>query len=226
MNPEAYEAWYESPRGRWIGAVELALLRSMLRAQPGASLLDIGCGTGHFTRALARDFGPVVGIDPNEEWLDYAASHAGHGNRYVAGRAESLPFADRSFDYTVSVTALCFVSRQEQALRELVRVTRRRFVVGLLNRLSVLYLQKGRAGGSGAYRGAHWHTPREIRALLAPLPVADVRLRTAVVLPGAGAVARAAERCWPTGWLLGGFLAVAGDVAGGEQRFAAPPAGP
>lgn len=217
MKPEAYEAWYDSPRGQWIGSVECALLESMLKPEPGSSLLDIGCGTGHFTRLFAKDIrGRVIGLDPNEDWLTYAHKHALHGEQYVAGLAESLPFPDRSFDFTASVTAFCFVSREEQALRELVRVTRRRFVLGLLNRYGLLYLQKGRKGGTGGYHGAHWHTPSEIRALFARLPVANLRLQTAIVLPPSAAIGRAVERFWPERILLGSFLAASGEPTGAQ----------
>ena len=219
MKPEAYEAWYDSPRGRWIGTVEYALLESLLQPEPGSSLLDIGCGTGHFTRLFAQDIrGRVVGLDPNGDSLTYANTHAADGERYVAGLAESLPFPDRSFDFTASVTALCFISRQEQALRELVRVTRRRFVLGLLNHHSLLYLQKGRRGGTGGYHGAHWHTPSEIRALFASLPVDHLRLRTAIVLPQGTAFGRAVERCWPQRIPLGSFLAVTGELTDRSVR--------
>lgn len=214
LKPEAYEAWYNSPRGQWIGGVEHALLRSLLRAEPGSSLLDIGCGTGHFTRLLAPDIrGVVIGIDPDEESLAYARAHAVRGERYVAGFAESLPFPDRSFDFTVSVTALCFVVRQQQALRELVRVTRRRFALGLLNRHSLLHREKGRGAGVGGYHGAHWHTPAEIRMLFASLPIGNLRLRSAIILPRGTVVGRAVERWWPQPILLGGFLGVAGEVS-------------
>ena len=225
MKAQAYEAWYESRRGRWIGAVEYALLRSLLRPEADASLLDIGCGTGHFTRLFARDIrGPVIGLDPNEEWLSYAQSRAESSERYVTGRAEALPFPDRSFDYTVSVTALCFVSDEERAVRELIRVTRRRFALGLLNRHSLLYFQKGRQGGTGGYKGAHWHTAAEIRSLLARVAVTRLQIRTGVVLPVGGAFARAADRCWPQRVPLGGFLAVMGDLTGVQEAPA--PAGP
>ncbi len=221
MSPEDYEAWYDTPRGRWIGAVEYALLAKMLRPAPGSSLLDIGCGTGHFTRLFASDHcAMAVGLDPNDAWLSYARARAVGAERYVAGRAESLPFPDRSFDFSVSVTALCFVGDQERALRELLRVTRRRFAIGLLNRHSWLYLQKGAAGGSGGYRGAHWHTASEIRALLATLPAADLTLRTAVLVPHGGAWARAIEACWPRRIPAGGFLAVAGEAGGIDAKRA------
>lgn len=212
MKPDDYEAWYDSARGRWVSAVEYRLLASLLRPQSGSSLLDIGCGTGHFTRLFARDVrGTVVGLDPNAGWLNYASRHDMYGERYVAGIAESLPFPDQSFDFAVSVTALCFVANQRQALIELLRVTRRRFVLGLLNRNSLLYLQKGR-NGTGGYQGAHWHTCAEVRSLFGLLPADKLRLRTAVVIPNGGALARVVERYWPQRIPIGGFLAVTGDV--------------
>jgi SAM-dependent methyltransferase len=215
VKPDAYEAWYASPRGRWIATTEFALLKSLLRPAPDSSVLDIGCGTGHFTRLFSgQTRGEVVGLDPNREWLAYAAAHREHRERYVVGRAEALPFPDRSFDCTVSVTALCFVGDQVRALREQVRVTRRRFALGLLNRHSLLYRQKGRSGGSGGYHGAHWHTATEIKALLVDVGVDNIELRTAIIVPSGGALARVVDRNWPPGNLLGGFLAVGGDVIG------------
>ena len=69
----------------------------------------------------------------------------------------------------------------------------------------------------GAYAGAHWHTGAEVRELLQSLPVGKVVLRTAIVLPQATPIARALESRWP-GWArLGGFLAVAGEVAGAAR---------
>lgn len=214
VKPEAYEAWYDSLRGRWIGALEYSLLRSLLRPAPESSVLDIGCGTGHFTRLFAQQTtGLVVGVDPNEGWLSYANAHSGNKEFYVAGRAEALPFPDQSFDFTVSVTALCFVSDQQHALRELVRVTRRRFVLGLLNRYSLLYLDKGRKGAPVDTR-VIGITPLEVRALLRSAAVDNVVLRSAIVLPWGTKFARAVETNWPQTILLGGFLAVSGDLPG------------
>jgi SAM-dependent methyltransferase len=215
VTPEDYEAWYDTPRGRWIGATEYELLAEMLRPAPGSTLLDVGCGTGHFTRLFAGAGGALaVGLDPNEAWLSYARARTVGAERYVAGRAESLPFPDCSFDFSVSVTALCFVDDQEQALRELLRVTRRRFAIGLLNRHSWLYLQKGVGGGTGGYRGANWHTAADLRELFSMLPAADVTLRTAVLVPHGGAWAHAIEAHWPRRIAAGGFLAVAGEACG------------
>lgn len=207
-----YDAWYATPRGTWIGGVEFAALRQALAAQPGERLLDVGCGTGYFTRRFAAECPlDVVGVDPNRAWLDFACRRGDGGARYCAGRAEALPFPDAAFDRTVSVTALCFVADARRAVTEMVRVTRTRVVLGLLHRRSLLYAKKGRGGGTGAYRGAHWHTERGVRALFAGLPVASLTFATAVLLPGGGRVARGAEHA--SSWLpLGAFLVAAADV--------------
>jgi ubiquinone/menaquinone biosynthesis C-methylase UbiE len=135
MRPEQYDAWYRTPRGAWIGDVEYRLLVDLLQPRPGETLLDVGCGTGWFTRRFAREAGmQATGLDPDDDWLAYAQAQARPGERFVQGRAERLSFPDRSVDCTTCITALCFVAGQEQALREMLRVTRRRIVLGLLNR--------------------------------------------------------------------------------------------
>ena len=214
MDAGAYDAWYQTPRGAWIGEAEFQLLRRLLRPACGESLLDVGCGTGYFTRRFAGETRlRAVGLDPNASWLEFARASSTGSELYCLGAAESLPFADRSFDFGISVTALCFVDDARRAVREILRVTRKRFAIGLLNRCSLLYRQKGRAGGSGAYRGAHWHTTREIRALFNGLPAANLTLRSAVFLPNGGQVASALERLIPHQLPLGTFIVAAGCVA-------------
>ncbi len=102
----------------------------------------------------------------------------------------------------------------------MVRVARRRFALGLLNRESLLYRQKGRHGGSSTYRGAHWHTRDEVLGILTKLPVRDVRIRSAIFLPSGSIVALAAERLLPQFLRFGGFMAVAGEVARETTRNA------
>lgn len=212
MTPGEYDAWYRTPRGRWIGEMEYRLLRKMLVPAPGISVLDVGCGSGYFTRRLASEGLDVTGSDVSREMIRYARAHAAAGERYVVADARRLAFASRRFDSCVAIASLCFIREQEHALAEMVRVTRRRIVLGLLNRHSVLYRQKGRHGGRGAYHGAHWHTQREARALLLGVNLQNVEVRFAIYLPGGGTLARSVEAVMPHVFPGGGFLLAAGDI--------------
>jgi len=211
MRADEYDAWYESARGRWIGETEFRLLRRLLALRPGQSLLDVGCGTGWFTRRFASILGlKVVGLDCNAQWLEYAREHDCR-SQYLLGDSCCLPFANASFDCVVSIAALCFIDDWPRALREIVRVARGRIVVGTLNRASLLWRSKGQEGGSGAYRGARWHTRAQLRFALAALPVRNLEFHSAIFVPTASRMARAAEAVLPTRLPWGGLLVAAGD---------------
>ena len=212
LDPEAYDAWYRTARGRWIADTEYRLLMAMLRPQPGARILDLGCGTGHFTRRLALDGFRVCGIDADPSMVRYAAEHRAADEHYAVADARSLPFPGRSFDECVAVTSLCFIRPERAALREISRVTCRGAALGLLNRRSLLYHRKGQGGGVGAYRGAHWHTAEEVISLLSDFPAPVLAIRSAIFLPSGGSVARVLERLLPNRLLVGGFLAVTGHL--------------
>ncbi|KPK08722.1 MAG: hypothetical protein AMJ64_02645 [Betaproteobacteria bacterium SG8_39] len=212
MTPEQYDAWYNTPRGRWIGETEYRLLIELLRPSPNARMLDVGCGSGWFTRRLVRDGYRVTGIDFDAAMIAYARAHRAAVEDYLVADAAALPFVSRAFDCCVSVTALCFVREEARALAEMMRVARGRVALGLLNRRSVLYLQKGRGGGKGAYRGARWHRAAEARALLRAAGARGIEMRSAVLLASGGTVARTLEGLLSVCAPWGGFLAVAAAV--------------
>jgi len=201
-----YDAWYDTPRGRWIGEQEFRLTGSLLRAAPGATLLDVGSGTGYFSRRFQGEGYRVTALDPDIEALQFALQKT-PAPWQVNGSALALPFADDQFDHAIAVTSLCFTDRPADALAELYRVSRYSCVLGLLNRHSLLCRQKA---DRGAYRGARWDTAADVlqwaeTASVHQRPVC----RSAVFLPGGGIISRWAERLIPVRLLLGGFLAVA-----------------
>ncbi|MBI5937310.1 MAG: class I SAM-dependent methyltransferase [Betaproteobacteria bacterium] len=213
MDPASYEAWYATPRGRWVAETEFALLLRLLDLPPGASLLDVGCGTGQFTRRFAQAGYRVTGLDPDPERIVYARQHGAGTENHLTGDGTHLAFADKQFDAAVAVASLCFVEDQIGFVREMLRVARRRIVLGLLNRHSLLHLQKGRDGGQGGYRSAHWHSLGEARALLHEVGLSDSAHGSAVFLPNGGGLAQAIERVLPARWPFGAFLAVAASPA-------------
>ncbi|MHB1939063.1 MAG: class I SAM-dependent methyltransferase [Acidobacteriaceae bacterium] len=211
MDPAVYDAWYDAPRGRWIGNVELSLLRALVQARAGDAILDAGCGTGWFTRRFAEHKACMTGLDISPEALAFARAKGPPEISWALGDVRALPFQDRSFDRVISMTALCFVDDEQAALSEIIRVTRTRFAVGLLNRSSLLHRWKGKPGTESAYRGARWHRPKEMRRLISGLPVDDLVFRSAVMFPSGHLIARAAEKVLPACLPWGSVLIVAGS---------------
>ena len=113
--------------GRWR---RLAADRSGFR--PGDQVLDVGCGTGLFSRELARVVGPtgrVVGLDLAPAMLSRARENLRRRPpraevRFVEGSALALPFADESFDGVATAFVLHTLPDLERALAEMVRVLR------------------------------------------------------------------------------------------------------
>ncbi|MHB9092549.1 MAG: class I SAM-dependent methyltransferase, partial [Chloroflexota bacterium] len=137
-----YDRWYEQPRGRQIAEAEEALLSGLLACfQDAGSLLDVGCGTGHFTRWFAGRGLRAVGLDPSPAMLAVANERAG-GPSFTLGSAESLPFAAGAFDLVAFVTSLEFLADPAAALREARRVARQGIVLGVLNGASPLGLRR------------------------------------------------------------------------------------
>lgn len=77
----------------------------LFRLEEGARILEIGCGTGALCRALKRWYpsAEVAGLDRDDAFIDYARERS-TGETYRKGDAAALPFADGSFDVTISNT--------------------------------------------------------------------------------------------------------------------------
>lgn len=118
-----YEAWYETPEGRRVDELEKAILDYLLQAfaQPG-SVLEIGCGTAHFTRWLSDQGLAAVGVDLSAAML--AQARALDSVPLMRGDAYKLPFSDGAFDLAVLLTTLEFLERPQEALAEALRVAR------------------------------------------------------------------------------------------------------
>lgn len=207
IDPDKYEDWYHTPRGSWIAKREFKLLLDILKPKSGYSLLDIGCGTGYFSRCFAQQGLSVTGIDTETKALDFAQKQS-QDIKYLLGNAMTLPFRDHAFDYTSAITSFCFIDSPAESLAEMWRVTRRSLVIGLLNRNSLLHhLKENR----GAYQGARWDTSAEVSemwvSLLHPEPQ-SVIYRSAVFFPQGNQLARVIERLTPASLLYGGFLAI------------------
>src|SRR5712692_10322138 len=101
-----------------------ARLVTIVRADPQDVVLDIATGTGLVARGLRERYGcEVVGLDRSADMLSAAAARDGHIS-FVRDRAESLPFADDSFDHLTFTYLLRYVDDPAATMRELARVVR------------------------------------------------------------------------------------------------------
>lgn len=102
------------------------IVADMARVAPGQRMLDVACGTGVLACAAAEGVGPtgaVTGLDPNDEMLAVARAKSAR-IEWQHGHAESLPFADASFDRVASQFGLMFFGDKAAGLREMMRVLR------------------------------------------------------------------------------------------------------
>ncbi|MFM0035121.1 class I SAM-dependent methyltransferase [Paraburkholderia strydomiana] len=85
---------------------DLPMLAESIAAMPGATVLDMGCGAGHASFAVAPHAKDVVAYDiapPMLATVNGAAKERGLANiRTQQGAAETLPFDDHSFDWVIS----------------------------------------------------------------------------------------------------------------------------
>lgn len=99
--------------------------------QPGERCLDVATGTGWTARRLRAHGAKVIGIDIGAGVIEAAKKLAPEID-FRVGDAEELDFPDASFDVVVSTCGVMFVSRPEDAARELARVTRKGGRLGLV----------------------------------------------------------------------------------------------
>jgi ubiquinone/menaquinone biosynthesis C-methylase UbiE len=110
----------EQQQQTWISA-----FAAVLPERRPLAGLDVGSGTGRFTPALARAFGPVTGIEPSVRMREIAQEQPQHPRvRYLAGSAEDMPVPSASADYALMFLSWHHVQDKPMAVRELARVLR------------------------------------------------------------------------------------------------------
>jgi SAM-dependent methyltransferase len=117
----AGEIWnWESPAGKRRWARRVKMLDSHLK--PGMTVLELGCGTGSFTRELARSGADIVAIDVSPELLEMAKANCSAPNvQYQIQNAYSLSYSEAVFDSVVGSSVLHHLEIKE-ALRDVYRV--------------------------------------------------------------------------------------------------------
>lgn len=122
--------YFGDQRDFWWNYDFLELMAKRWQFSQCHSLLDVGCGVGHWGHILAP-FLPkncqIQGIDPEEKWIAIAKEKVNKtpssvSFHYQVGSVEKLPFADNTFDMVTCQTVLIHVADPLIALQEMLRV--------------------------------------------------------------------------------------------------------
>ena len=168
--PDRYDAWFKTPIGALVKRYESELLIDFLNPAAGELILDVGCGTGVFTRDILSRGTRVIGLDISSPMLMRAKQKAARFFfQAVAGDMITLPFAAECFDRVFSMTALEFIQDGPAAVRELFRVTKKQgtIVVTTLNSRSPWAARRKLKAKKGhrLFQKMIFRSPAEMRAI-------------------------------------------------------------
>ena len=193
-----YEDWYKTPKGAFALNREKVLLTQLISAWPrrGSSILEIGCGAGHFLEFFWESGFDVTGLDASQPMLDACKKRMGPRAALQLGNAEYLPFDDGEFDYAVMVTSLECMDDPETALAEAFRVASKGVLVAFLNRWSLhwaeenlcdtlqRYVPRRWRSAEASAKGARWFSPLQmVRMLRAASGKRPLAFRSALFSP-------------------------------------------
>jgi ubiquinone/menaquinone biosynthesis C-methylase UbiE len=188
-----------------------------LRGANVARILDLGCGTGRFSVAVANHFGvDVIGIDPSARMLDQArAKQHPDRVRYLSGSAETIPLPSSSVDAVIMSMSFHHFGDRAAAARECRRV---------LRDAGIVFVRTGSREQIASYPYVPffpWALPRLVEVLpdqaeiRAPFEAAGFRLRASELIP---------QRIAPTWSAYADKLSAGGDsvlATLGREEFAA-----
>jgi len=174
-NAAAYDNWFDE--NQTIYQAELQAVKDFI---PSAGTgVEIGVGTARFAAPL----GIRIGIEPSPTMAELARQR---GVEVIEGVAEALPIADRSFDFALMVTVVCFLDNIAIAFQEANRILKPLgvLIVGFIDRDSDIGRQYSRRKKQSIfYKEATFYSISELETQLIEAGFSDFIYRQ-TLFPG------------------------------------------
>ncbi len=165
---KTYESYYEEKYKR-ADRLEKALLKELLDTLgPAESLLEVGCGTAHFTRWFESLGLECYGLDLSDLMLT-EAKKLWHEGVLLRGESSFLPFRNKSLDIIVFIACLIYMPHPIQVICEAARVARKGIIFGLVNKWSLPTLRRVlqvKMGKNPYYENAQFHSIIDMKRTL------------------------------------------------------------
>lgn len=166
---DTYDQWYETIKGAKYDRLEKkAISKYLPRNVQGKKLLEVGCGTGHWSKFFSELGFKVTGVDISERMINVAQSKVIPNTSFQIADGHLLPFKNGVFDVTAAVVTLEFVYDAELVIREMVRCTRNpggKLLIGVLNALDQLN-HKRQQSPESIYAKARFFSPKQLKLIL------------------------------------------------------------
>lgn len=126
---DEYEMWFRE--NRFVYESEIEAVRHFIPNKKKG--IEIGIGTGRF----AIPFNISEGVEPSETMRNYSQNL---GLTVYDGTAENLPLKDKSYDFALMVTTICFVDDVKKSFQEVKRILKPGgvIIIGFVDRKSPL----------------------------------------------------------------------------------------
>lgn len=165
---KTYESYYQEKYKR-ADKLEKVLLEKLLNTLgPTKSLLEVGCGTAHFTRWFESLGLECYGLDLSDLMLKEAKKLWLEGV-LLQGDGSFLPFKNNSFDIVAFMACMVYMPDPIKVIHEASRVARKGIIFGLINKWSLPTLRRiiqVKMGKNPYYKNAKFYSILDMKQML------------------------------------------------------------